>query len=34
VFTRESDTWRYRSKHIDVTLLGDVSDHLNVQIEG
>jgi 3-phenylpropionate/cinnamic acid dioxygenase small subunit len=34
VFTLESDTWRYRSKHIDVTLLGDVSDHLNVQIEG
>ncbi len=34
VFFQESNKWHYRSKHIDVTLLGDVSDHLNVQIEG
>jgi 3-phenylpropionate/cinnamic acid dioxygenase small subunit len=33
VFTRTAGHWRYRSKHIEVTLLGDVSDHLNVQIE-
>ena len=24
--------WRFRSKHIEVTLLGDMSDHLNVSI--
>jgi len=34
VFFLDSNTWHYRSKHIDVTLLGNVSDHLNVQIEG
>jgi 3-phenylpropionate/cinnamic acid dioxygenase small subunit len=33
VFARPTGQWRYRSKHIEVTLLGDVSDHLNVQIE-
>ena len=34
VFAMNADRWCYRSKHIEVTLLGDVSDHLNVQIEG
>jgi 3-phenylpropionate/cinnamic acid dioxygenase small subunit len=24
--------WRFRTKHIEVTLLGDMSDHLNVSI--
>jgi hypothetical protein len=33
LFDQAAGTWRYRSKHIDVTLLGDVSDHLNVDIE-
>src|ERR1700722_2064497 len=33
-FFLEANDWHYRSKHIDVTLLGDVSDHLNVQNEG
>jgi 3-phenylpropionate/cinnamic acid dioxygenase small subunit len=33
VFARASGMWRFRSKHIEVTLLGDVSDHLNVDIE-
>jgi 3-phenylpropionate/cinnamic acid dioxygenase small subunit len=33
VFSRASGKWRFRSKHIEVTLLGDVSDHLNVAIK-
>jgi 3-phenylpropionate/cinnamic acid dioxygenase small subunit len=33
VFAKASGTWRFRSKHIEVTLVGDVSDHLNVDIE-
>jgi 3-phenylpropionate/cinnamic acid dioxygenase small subunit len=32
VFVRVAGSWRYRSKHIEVTLLGDMSDHLNVHI--
>ena len=32
VFERVDGDWRYRSKHIEVTLLGDLSDHLNVEI--
>ena len=32
VFDRGPDGWRYRAKHIEVTLLGNMSDHLNVSI--
>jgi 3-phenylpropionate/cinnamic acid dioxygenase small subunit len=32
VFDRGPDGWRYRAKHIEVTLLGNMSDHLNVAI--
>jgi 3-phenylpropionate/cinnamic acid dioxygenase small subunit len=32
VFAKAAGTWSFRSKHIEVTLLGDVSDHLNVDI--
>lgn len=32
VFTKAAGTWSFRSKYIEVTLLGDVSDHLNVDI--
>jgi 3-phenylpropionate/cinnamic acid dioxygenase small subunit len=32
-FDKTSGTWRFRSKHIEVTLLGNTSDHLNVAIE-
>jgi 3-phenylpropionate/cinnamic acid dioxygenase small subunit len=32
VFESGPAGWRFRSKHIEVTLLGDMSDHLNVQI--
>jgi 3-phenylpropionate/cinnamic acid dioxygenase small subunit len=32
VFDRGPDGWRFRSKHIEVTLLGNMSDHLNVSI--
>jgi len=33
-FSRETDGWRFRSKHIEITLVGNVSDHLNVDISG
>ena len=32
VFEKTSGTWRFRSKHIEVTLLGDMSQHLNINI--
>jgi len=32
VFSKSLGDWRFRSKHIEVTLLGDMSDHLNVAI--
>jgi hypothetical protein len=32
VFEKGPDGWRFRTKHIDVTLLGDMSDHLNISI--
>ena len=32
VFEKTSGTWRFRSKHIEVTLLGDMSLHLNINI--
>jgi 3-phenylpropionate/cinnamic acid dioxygenase small subunit len=32
VFEKTSDAWRFRSKHIDVTLLGEMSEHLNIDI--
>lgn len=32
VFDRGPAGWRFRSKHIEVTLLGNMSDHLNVSI--
>jgi 3-phenylpropionate/cinnamic acid dioxygenase small subunit len=32
VFDRGPAGWRFRSKHIEVTLLGNMSDHLNVEI--
>lgn len=31
-FDRGPSGWRFRTKHIEVTLLGDMSDHLNVSI--
>ena len=31
-FDRGPVGWRFRTKHIEVTLLGDMSDHLNVSI--
>ncbi len=31
-FDRGPEGWRFRSKHIEVTLLGNMSDHLNVEI--
>jgi 3-phenylpropionate/cinnamic acid dioxygenase small subunit len=33
LFSEASGRWRFRSKHIEVTLLGNVSDHLNVDIQ-
>jgi 3-phenylpropionate/cinnamic acid dioxygenase small subunit len=32
LFDRGAEGWRFRSKHIEVTLLGNMSDHLNVAI--
>jgi 3-phenylpropionate/cinnamic acid dioxygenase small subunit len=32
VFERVSGAWRFRSKHIEVTLLGEMSEHLNIEI--
>lgn len=32
VFDKGPGGWRFRSKHIEVTLLGDMSRHLNVEI--
>lgn len=32
VFDQGPAGWRFRSKHIEVTLLGNMSDHLNVDI--
>jgi 3-phenylpropionate/cinnamic acid dioxygenase small subunit len=32
VFEKGPAGWRFRAKHIEVTLLGDVSDHLNIKI--
>jgi 3-phenylpropionate/cinnamic acid dioxygenase small subunit len=31
-FDRGADGWRFRSKHIEITLLGNMSDHLNLDI--
>jgi 3-phenylpropionate/cinnamic acid dioxygenase small subunit len=31
-FEKTAGTWRFRSKHIEVTLLGDMSQHLNINI--
>jgi len=32
VFEKTAGTWRFRSKHIEVTLLGDMRQHLNINI--
>lgn len=32
VFEKADGAWRFRSKHIDVTLVGDTSEHLNISI--
>jgi 3-phenylpropionate/cinnamic acid dioxygenase small subunit len=32
VFEKTDGGWRFRSKHIEVTLLGDMSQHLNISI--
>jgi 3-phenylpropionate/cinnamic acid dioxygenase small subunit len=32
VFEKGPEGWRFRTKHIEVTLLGNMSDHLNIKI--
>jgi 3-phenylpropionate/cinnamic acid dioxygenase small subunit len=32
VFERADGDWRFHTKHIEVTLLGDMSEHLNIDI--
>jgi 3-phenylpropionate/cinnamic acid dioxygenase small subunit len=32
VFTRTEHGWRYRSKHIEVTLIGELRQHLNIAL--
>jgi 3-phenylpropionate/cinnamic acid dioxygenase small subunit len=32
VFRRAGKTWCYASKHIEVTLVGDISNHLNIAL--
>lgn len=32
IFETADGTWRYRSKHIDVTLVGNMSGHLNIAL--
>lgn len=32
VFRRGPGGWAYRSKHIEVTLVGDISNHLNITL--
>jgi len=32
VFDQVDGVWRFRSKHIDVTLIGEMSQHLNIEI--
>jgi hypothetical protein len=32
IFEKVGSAWRYRSKHIDVTLVGDMSQHLNIAL--
>jgi 3-phenylpropionate/cinnamic acid dioxygenase small subunit len=32
VFERAAGGWRFRSKHIEVTLLGEMGEHLNIDI--
>jgi 3-phenylpropionate/cinnamic acid dioxygenase small subunit len=32
VFEKALGDWRYRSKHIEVTLLGEMAEHLNIEI--
>jgi 3-phenylpropionate/cinnamic acid dioxygenase small subunit len=32
VYEKGPEGWRFRTKHIDVTLLGNMSDHLNINI--
>jgi 3-phenylpropionate/cinnamic acid dioxygenase small subunit len=32
VFEKADDGWRFRSKHIDVTLVGNMSQHLNIAL--
>ena len=34
VFERADDGWRFHTKHIEVTLLGEMSEHLNIDISG
>jgi 3-phenylpropionate/cinnamic acid dioxygenase small subunit len=34
VFEKADGTWRYRSKDIDVRLIGNMSQHLNIDIGG
>ena len=31
-FERSAMDWRFRSKHIEVTLLGEMGEHLNIQL--
>lgn len=31
-FDKADGAWRFRSKHIDVTLVGNMKEHLNIQI--
>jgi 3-phenylpropionate/cinnamic acid dioxygenase small subunit len=32
VFEKAEGAWRYRSKHINVTLVGNMSQHLNIEL--
>jgi len=32
LFDQADGAWRFRSKHIDVTLIGDMRHHLNIEI--
>ena len=32
IFEKKAGAWRYKSKHIDVRLIGNMSQHLNIEI--
>jgi ketosteroid isomerase-like protein len=32
IFEKSDDAWRFRSKHIDVTLVGNMREHLNIEL--